>query len=404
MVTNYFYKNRLYLALIIGIFLFIVNVKKTIHCGQLSGCVDTYWATFWLISYSDGYDRRALLGQIVEYLFGNSINHVSLNILAFSASLGILFLVYLKYFSFHLRKSDLIPFLIILSGPTSTVFFEVLGDPLHFSFLLVLIYSFIASRVSNKVNVLFASLTAFTSILIHEASIFIILPAICVIYCITSRRQINYFVVSFLTIIFGIAFALIFNTQTPTGSGISLILKDSSVIHASTEALPSFTALLKDEITSYFGSLTNIVNLTFKILGVSVWPLLVIIVLLKFYKDMSLVKTFIPLLLLSSPLYAIAHDWGRFVIYTLLLSMYLSAVAQSMKYRVNTVKIVYPIKLIRYLRTRLRIGSALFLFPLLFFAHPGYRINGLVLQNTIYVLASLALIFVFHDRNNQSKL
>jgi hypothetical protein len=48
-------KLIIYALIIVAFLASLFNIIRAIHCGQNTGCVDPYWANFWLISYSDGY-------------------------------------------------------------------------------------------------------------------------------------------------------------------------------------------------------------------------------------------------------------------------------------------------------------------------------------------------------------
>jgi hypothetical protein len=91
-------KAKVIAMLALAFFLFFFNVRRANHCGQNGGCIDAYWANFWLISYADGYERRALVGQVMRMLFGESMSYIILNVIAMAFVLFILSLVYYIFF------------------------------------------------------------------------------------------------------------------------------------------------------------------------------------------------------------------------------------------------------------------------------------------------------------------
>jgi hypothetical protein len=392
---DHVYRRQWLLAMSIGLALFAFNVTKALHCGQITGCVDMYWANYWLISYTDGFDRRALLGQVVRTLFRDPIQYVALNALAVAIAAIILCWIYWAYFSRQFGGGRLVPFLIILSGPTSTIFFEVLGDPLHLSFLAVLCYSAVARAVPTVPNAILALLAACVVVLIHEASIFIFLPAIYLIFCITTGREASFVVAAVATVTLAIGIALALNAQMPTGRGLGLVVANGTIAHASVQVLPSFVVLLADELESHFGSLDALQNFACKVLGVSVWPLLALEVLERFHRNELVPKVFRSLLLLSLPLYVIAHDWGRFTIYTLMLSLLVSAVASGKESPGVSGKFLVRVDLPDPLKRKVFGQNLVLLFPLFYFAHPDYRLDGLTRDNLIYALAGLALVALY---------
>jgi len=365
-----------------------------------------YWAKFWLISYADGYDRRALIGQFAR-MFTDRIETITLNAIAFGIVAVILAWIYTSYFSKFFDRKHVLPLSIILSGPTSTVLFEVLGDPLHFCFLVVLLYSVLARLVAGRINLNrgVALLSACAVILIHEASFFIFLPAIYFIYCATTGAIFRFHVAAVSVVLLSGIFSLALSDQTPTGYGIGLVLKDGVIVHVAAEALPSFGVLLKAELASYFSSFDAFIYLMVKTLGVALWPLIAIFVLAGSYGDNRLPRVFFTLLVLSSPLYVIAHDWGRFTIYTLLLSMLISAISAGRPMQPSIAPVRFdPFRSIKWNVIASVIDErALYFFPLFFFAHPRYRIDGLTQDNLVYLLAALLLLLVFNAGRDRAR-
>jgi len=380
------------------------NVWQAIHCGQALGCVDEYWAQFWVISYTDGYERRALLGQTIKYFFESKINYATLNYLATFNALAILLFIYFSYFNnFTKSKYWILPLLIILSGPTTTVLFEVLGDPLHISFLIVLLYSMVAYSSRKTFSLISGLISSVLVVLIHEASILLFLPSIYLIYCITQDTRFDFWKVLFAIVLLSTCFSLAFNNQLATQHTLGIISRDGSTIYPRNDALLSFTSLLKHEFYSYFGSINDFAIFLIKIIRVSLWPIGAILILINILGDKELLKIFLVLLIASLPLYIVAHDWGRFEIYTLLISIYISGLWSTKENR-DTLKLNRQIdRVTNLLNNNLRVNKVsilyLSLFPLIYISYPYYRISGLELLNTIYLLLALAMASVMFFTN-----
>ena len=100
---------------------FVFNLRESIRCGQTTGCVDKYWADFWLISYSDGYLRRALLGEVVSLLFDTTVDYRVINLLALLIAAAVLIPVYAIYLR-RWKISAALPFALVVCGPTTMLF------------------------------------------------------------------------------------------------------------------------------------------------------------------------------------------------------------------------------------------------------------------------------------------
>ena len=390
--------RRLLLLIIIGAMLFFYNFKNQVHCGQITGCIDKYWVYFWLISFEDGYERRALLGQIIRLIFGHSIDYLALNFVAFLMVTIILFIVYFVYFNYNFKK-NIIPFILILSGPSTMVLYETLGDPLQISFLVFICYALIIINLSNALNTLKVIMALFTTIiviLIHEASIFLYLPVIYLLLCITSNKSPSFTHVTILTVFVGVTYSVLFNSQLPTGTSTGLILKDKSMLYVPIDVLPKFSTLIINEYYSYFGSLTAFKFFVTKIIRVMLWPIVAVLILSRFCQDKTLSKIFYPLLFLSLPLYAIGHDWGRFCVYTLLVSLFCSALIFSKKLDFNLEKFCFVKSFMNNKVYFISNQNMLYFFPLLYFANSYYRVDGLTNENMVYCIFSISIYIVMN--------
>lgn len=173
---------------------------------------------------------------------------------------------------------------------------------------------------------------------------------------------------------------------------MSIIDKDGSAFTLYKSSLPSFGALLQEELLFYFGSLKGIIYFLSKILRVIFWPILFLCVALVFLKDKKSLRIFLILLFISSPLYLIAHDWGRFAIYSFLLALITSSF-----YNEKGINLGRLDKVIDDLGEKFKPQfSVVALFPLLYISYDSYRIHGLSLANTIYIVTAIAIYFFLH--------
>jgi hypothetical protein len=170
---------------------------------------------------------------------------------------------------------------------------------------------------------------------------------------------------------------------------MSILAKDGSVFTLYQSSLPSFGALLREELLFYFGSVKGVIYFFLKIFRVTFWPILFLFVAFVFLKDRKSLKIFIILLLISSPLYVIAHDWGRFAIYTLFLSLIC-----SFFFKGKDINLGWLDQRIDLLVSKFKLQySVVALFPLLYISYDSYRIHGLSMANTIYILMAIAMYF-----------
>jgi hypothetical protein len=148
----------------------------------------------------------------------------------------------------------------------------------------------------------------------------------------------------------------------------------------------------------YFTSFGGVLFFFRSILGSFVWPILFAIVISSVIKKSNLVIVYLLLLIASSPLYIVAHDWGRFAIYSLLLSILIASLDCSVNkfsrlYFFN--KLAYKLEAFSYTYSGIKI---LYIFPLLYHASPNYRVGGLEDYNLFLVILFLTFFFT-HSKN-----
>lgn len=390
---------RVLFACLFGLILLVTNIYKALNCSQSFGCIDPYWTNFWLISFADGYHRRALLGHIVGSISGGILDYRILNAIAFIIAALAPAFVLLKYFSRYVQSSNwYLVFIVLLVGPTTTVFFEVAGDPLHIVFLLCLAYFFLAGVLPVIFSVILACVISILMLLIHEASLFIFVPAIYLIHCFSHQRKISLPFLAMTLVVTGGLFTVILSNQPLVESRAGLLLKDNSIYHAPLDALPSYMVLLQREAQAYFGSPYDFLIMIRKTIGAFAFPVVGLLLLSKLFKDRNLIGCFLCIFPFSLPLFVIAHDWGRFLIYILLIAMLLSS-----KLREDTTlfsgwwQTVYERMLAQVLRIEILVG-ALPLMAALYSAHGNYRIFGLKPDNVMPYCLGLLLMVLYSGK------
>jgi len=388
--------------LFLGFLLAIFNVSQVLYCQQKLGCINEYWAQFWLTSFDDGYSRRAFLGQLLRQAIGLEIPYLWINFLGFLTAVLILGFILAWYFRQHLQERWVIPCAMLMSGPSATLLFEVLADPLQICFIVLLPYLFIQKY--RLIALLYGFIAAVIMIAIHEASVFIFIPTIFLIYIFSNQLQFKILNIIFYVAGIALIYAVGLDSQIVDIHSMSIIDKDGSAFTLYKSSLPSFGVLLQEELLFYFGSLKGAIYFLLKILRVTFWPILFLCIAFIFLKDKKSIRIFLILLFISSPLYLIAHDWGRFVIYSFLLSLITSSF-----YSEKDINLGKLDKVIDDLGEKFKPQfSVVALFPLLYISYDSYRIHGLSLANTIYIVIAIAMYFflyknVEHQYKDQTK-
>jgi hypothetical protein len=371
--------------LVLGFLLAVFNISQVLYCQQQLGCINEYWAQFWLTSFDDGYSRRAFLGQLMRQMIGLEIPFLYINFLGFFTATFILGFVLNWYFRQYLIKNWTIPCAMLMSGPSATLLFEVLIDPLQICFIILLPFLFI-QRYSS-IALMYGLIASVIMIAIHEASIFIFVPAIFLIYIFANKKQLKIKNIFLYTACIALLYAIALNSQIVDVHTMAIVAKDGSLFTLYKSSLPSFSSLLQEEMLFYFGSFKGVIYFFLKILRVTFWPLLFLCVVFVFLKDRKSLRIFLILLLVSSPLYLIAHDWGRFAIYSFLLSLICSFFYGGEGINLGKLDNVIDFYLEKF-QTQY---SFVALFPLLYISYDSYRIHGLSLANTIYILMAISL-------------
>lgn len=357
--------------------LLFVNGYATLNCRKPAGCVDPYWSSFWIISYSDGYERRALIGQAMRFLFGAEISYQALNscaiLLCCASLLSFWLLVWRPLFQTNRGRLLLVA---VISGPPSVLMLEVLGDPLTACLLLALLFLVVTRHVEGWALYMTAAAVFLALLAIHEASAFLFVPFLVLSLSFSLGRRPPILVAILVMIASVVVFVVLLNAQPSQQPSMAIVSRAGDFYYGDSEKLPSFGVLLRQELTSYLRLPDGPPRFVIRFLGALLWPAIILLAASHALRNAGALRIFLFLLLAASPLFVIAHDWGRFGIYLLILSLCLSVCYPDAPLdSLPGAKIVA--RLIQGTRAIFRSASVYGCLPLLYVAGKDYRIGGL---------------------------
>lgn len=304
--------------------------------------VDPYWVNFYITSYQDGFRRRALIGSVCRFFFPHGMSVIVINGLAMVAALACVTLLayaFSRIVSATTYTARLWTFAFFASAFTG-IFFEVLGDTLQMAFLIFCFSAlFIARRTESSIVRMIVGLAALCiGFFIHEASIFLLAP--CLPFFLRRRPVLYDFVAPF--ILFLGLFAL-----SVHWSQVAVHLTNHAILYphggelAQVPETPGFKALLQDEYHNDFTSIYRFLALIGRLARVVLLGVAGLIALSKCLSKPVLaltLKPFLCVMLFSIPLWLVAHDWGRFLCYSLFLAIVSTLVWHDQEVGVETVE------------------------------------------------------------------
>lgn len=380
----------------LGLLLLAANLVRSLHCGQDTGCVDIYWARQYLVSYSDGYQSRALAGEVLRLFFHDRIGYLAINGIGFALAAlvpGVALALLARRFIHDIRGMLLA--IVLLTGPLVTVYFEVLGDPLQISFLLVIACMLWLPRLGSPAAILLGLVVSVMAVLVHEASVFLLLPALLLVNRSRGGGMLNPWWVLVTCGVLAVAVAMTLSRLGPSGSGLGLVTRSHAVLFNEHGPPDALLQRLLWELGLYVGSVGKTLHLFTKLAGVLLWPALALVLLSAWRKSEGIIRTYLFLLLTSLPLYLTAHDWGRFTIYSLTLALVIEALAPEGHQLIRS-RLIDAVASWLSRTGRPYASELLFwcLMPLAYTSHGNYREDGLLKFNWLAVLVCL-LIFRF---------
>ena len=289
------------------------------------GLMDGYWISFYLMNYSDGFRRRALMGSLFHFLQPAGVPVLLINLFA-AVVLGAL----LATFAFALTRiaRRISPFGLSLGfafcvSTLVCVYFEVFGDMLQICLVLLAVISLVALRQHSTAvrNVLGYSLLVLCFFL-HEGSIFFVAPCLPFLIRRWPRRQ--DFVLPAAAAFALLVFSMTLSDLHPHPTSHLSVFSHTAVPFDLPIQTKPFRVLLREMYVVKFGGLKGGLRFAFKVVRLTLLALSGLVAmanLLPWSYLRRLVYAFAVLGLFSVPLWVIAEDWGRFLAYNFLLAI-----------------------------------------------------------------------------------
>lgn len=369
----------------------IHNIGAVVACIHATGCIHRYWAQFWLLSYGDGFERRALLGSLLRWATGDAI---PASLIAFLA-LGIAVLALALFVVWGARAAGarwpLLAGALVL-GPSMTLLAETLGDPMQ----AALVLTGLAALVPGRVGAVVCLLAIPPVILIHEAAIFLHVPVLLALAAARSGRRPAILPLAAITVALAAA-SLLFADQPGSAPSARIVTATGAEITLGGAILPDFMELLRQEMQARFDSPAAAVRTAEMLVRALAWPLLMVAALAALRGDAAPLRAFAALLALSLPLYAVAVDWGRFAMHALFGAFVLARAGASPRFGPVEAPVAAglgrAVRALRRVATREVLVVALFLY----IANPHYRIDGMTRENVVAMVAVLGLLLVLQE-------
>jgi hypothetical protein len=298
-----------------------------------------YYAYQWTVSYANGFTRRGLLGTLLRLLHLDNGNYLLISICGWLITLA-LFCVVAKVLLRLLAPlspltRNVLLIAILLSPVTTGLLVQATGDPIQLVILAyVALTLFLLKPASNPILITLAFIVfGVLTILIHEASLFFVGPALLLAAFVIRRSTVDR--AALLGYILGAAPTLLLTihlTENHTAAAVAPMHIGSTQLVANSKiTLDTFSSLLAEENAAHFhNGIKGYVLTARNAIGTLLLPLFFAFVLSHLLPQ-SLRETaasrrrtllaFLLPLVLSAPLWLIAHDWGRFSSYLFILSL-----------------------------------------------------------------------------------
>jgi hypothetical protein len=388
----------------VGLVAFCVVAGFRAHSGLLGvRGPDAYWALHWTRDYSNGFVRRGLLGEMLRLLGIDATDYLVITVLAWSASLALALLLIEAAFrlSRGLNRIEATLFLLVLaiSPATDSLIAETTGDPLQLllaAYMVVHWLVFVARPLGAGWAAALFGLFGLIAGLIHEGTLFLVFPAAVITALVLVRT----------TAARAAAGAYLLGSAIAVGSVLLMSQQAASSVAGGYIHVGAASMVMPDNSFQSFSELLAIENATNFGQGIAGYLLivkrLVGSLLVPFYlaclvsavsfgaadygsgdRQRVWVAFAIPVLL-SAPLYLIAHDWGRFGGYAIMQSLLLLGFWRTEKApRPNSDRVGI-----------LGITLALALAMLPMQSLDDYRVNGLYVDYRFISLGVLVVVAI----------
>lgn len=292
------------------------------------GLVDDYWASFYLMSYADGFRRRALIGSIFRLVEPKGANILIVNALAIIVMAALLAFFCVAFLRVAKQRTPLalgLAFAFFVSTLVC-VYFEVLGDLLQMCLLLFALSSIFILRLrSTALKMAIGYSLLVLCFLIHEASIFFLAP--CLPFLIVRWPRWRDFLAPAAAIVCLLAVSLVWSDLHPHLTYHAILYRHAHPLSLVVETKP-FKVLLYEMYSVKFGGIKGKVRFAFKIFRIGLIAISGLVALANLLPWASLrrqIYVFLTICFFSIPLWFIAEDWGRFLCYNFTLAILIAS-------------------------------------------------------------------------------
>ncbi len=304
-----------------------VRGVQTVNFEQTHTPVGPYFLGFFFRTYMSGARRRALVGSILKACFHHPLSPSSLSLFSIAILAGITFFILhaLRLKGHQVLFRNRLAQLVLLSGVVVAIQWEVVGDLLQIDLLLFFfLFYFLRRYVRNaSVRSFFGCLILLPLALVHEAAIFIVLPFVPYLSKRNPERKDYVMPVLFALALLG-GSVVWGKSEMPAPASRTSVQAGRAMVEPASTDTPPFGTLMMEELAHDFGSARLVASFVSRLTRICILfftaQILLCWVVPTYFVSQSL-HIFRRAMLLTLPLWLIAHDWGRFLSYTLILSL-----------------------------------------------------------------------------------
>jgi hypothetical protein len=298
-----------------------------------------YFAYQWSISYANGFTRRGLLGSLLRMLHLDNGNYLLIAVCGWLITLALFSLlvgVLLRLLApLEPLTRTVLLIALLLSPATVGLLVLATGDPLQPILVIYVALTLFLLRPGNSITVPIVTFAVFgaASILVHEASIFLLGPTLLLAAFFARRSRIDraalfgYLLGAVPTLLLVIHFTENHSIAAvaPMHFGATAITPPDKIL------LGTFSSLLAQENATHFHhGIQGYLLMARNAVGALLLPLFLSLVVGHLLPQSlrgsratrrGCTFAFLVPLLLSAPLWIIAMDWGRFSSYLFILTL-----------------------------------------------------------------------------------
>jgi hypothetical protein len=231
----------------------------------IAGGPDLYWAQHWARNYSNGFQRRALLGEMQRLFYIDSSDFRIITMFSWVSSLALYVTVVaaiLKVLGeIHAPVRSALLAIVLISPATTGLIVETTGDPLQILltvYFALIFFVFGCWRESLSNSAIAATIFGgfgIASTLVHEASLFFTLPCTLIIaFWRKSRAAFAALISHSLGAGLTVGFVLWATERRDAVSSIPLIhIGSEGIVGAGGFLASNFSSLLAEEMNRHFG-------------------------------------------------------------------------------------------------------------------------------------------------------